>query len=355
MLGAASSMGGGGGGEGGGGGGPIEFHAEEYANIANSILDKALTMAIPYSEKATQFGIEALKNFYQQSRNDTFDYENKARIDLLDYESKARNDYQKNFDIAQAKLEPYVQAGYGALDTYQDMLGLSRPGAGAAAMAQGRELKAGRDAARRELQQQGSKLMASLPDLSPSDRTNLAAMINTGGNPAHILEALQQIGITQGSTSRPQTSARSKYEAPNSFENPQLSTFGIQAIPTSYFGADGQLLPGTNLDPISGAPYSMGSGGMGGGGGHMSAIDSGQPIPSILGDIMNSLANFNNRLYNDYSSGVYDFNNYLMPASQSYQSYLQNTIPSNMQPILAALRSGSTGQGAIPTDVYRRY
>lgn len=294
LMGAVGSMGGGGGGGGGGAPPMVEFEASEYANAANHILDKALEQAIPYTEKASQFGIEALKNFYQQSRQDV----QKA-------EAKARGDYQQWHDIANSRLEPYRQSGYGALDQMQDILGLPRFAAGSSAVAQAQEMKARRDASLQQMRAAGADLMSKLPNLSEEDRMNLQYAINSGGNPEGILMGLRQMGITSG---------QQKFK--NNFTNPQLKTLGIDIGPGEEEG-------------------------------HITETDVSRPIPSILGDIMNGLADMNNQVYGDFSQ-------YGPTAGAAYQQYLGNRIPTNMSPILAALRGGVSTSNPVATDVYRR-
>src|SRR3990167_7189184 len=269
-----------GGGESGGGGSvpEIEFDASAYASSANEILDRALEQAIPYSERGTQFAIEALKNFYLQSRKDTMERFRQSKVE-----------YQKMYDVAQAKLEPYVQSGYGALDRYQDILGMPRFAAGSSAVAAAKEKQGMQNAARQELRNQGANLLDMVSDqLDPQSLKNLQASINSGGNPEGIMLALQQMGITKG---------RDRFRT--DFPNPELKTLGWQ------IDEEGSL---------TGEQRS---------------------IPSILGDVANDLGRFNNELYGNLQS-------YLNPAMQSYATLLQNTIPSNQRSILNAIRSGTT-------------
>jgi hypothetical protein len=280
----------------GGGGGEgeaamIEFDSTAFASSANEVLDRALEQAIPYSERGTQFAIEALKNFYTQSRKDVMEAEGRARID-----------FEKGHGLAQAKLKPFAEAGYGALDTYQDILGLPRFAAGSSAVAAAGEMKAKQEAARQALTNQGMSMMDSLGNkISGQDKMNLMSSIQSGGNPMGIMRALEQMGIT-GAQDRFRTD----------FTNPELKTLGGQ------------------IDEEGGLTGEQ------------------RGIPSILGNIANDLGRFSNDLY------AQSFNQYLGNAMPFYNQTQNNRVPANMQSILNAIRGGVSTQGAVPTATYQR-
>lgn len=86
----------------------INFNSQDWANQANEYLSGALNQGINQSQMYNQAAIDASKAYQDQSRQDL----------------------QTGFQQAMALDLPKQMATYGALDKYQDMLGLSRPQAG---------------------------------------------------------------------------------------------------------------------------------------------------------------------------------------------------------------------------------
>jgi hypothetical protein len=278
----------------------IEFDSTKFSNSANEVLDRALEQAIPYSERGTQFAIEALKNFYTQSRKDVMEAEGRARID-----------FEKGHGLAQARLKPFAEAGYGAMDTYQDILGLPRFAAGSSAVAAAGEMKARQQAALQALSNQGMAMVDSLGDkISGQDKMNLIHSIQSGGNPMGIMTALREMGITSG---------QDRFRT--DFPNPELKTLGGQI--SGGFTEEGQFEGGE-------------------------LIGEQRPIPSILGNIANDLGRFSNDLY------AQSFNQYLGNAMPSYAQYSSSRTSPQQASILNALRGGVSTQGAVPTATYQR-
>lgn len=83
----------------------INFNTSEWANQANKQLQAALQQGLQYSEKYTNQAVKA-----QQ-----------------DYNKLAQQQMQQGFNQSQALSAPQRLATYGALDAYQDTLGLARP------------------------------------------------------------------------------------------------------------------------------------------------------------------------------------------------------------------------------------
>ncbi|MFW9927772.1 MAG: hypothetical protein ACFFD1_00085 [Candidatus Thorarchaeota archaeon] len=172
-----------------------------FINQANGILDRSIQQAIPYSERGSQLAIDTINNFYRISRNDMFQQQQQARKDLI-----------QQTQLANAKLEPYVQSGYGAQDKLMDILGLPRFAAGSAAIASAQQAEANKNAALSNLKMYGNNLVNQLPNLDPQSRTNLINSINSGANPAGIVRGLEQMGITQSPSLN------------TNYSNPNLST-----------------------------------------------------------------------------------------------------------------------------------
>ena len=86
----------------------INFNSSEWANQANAQLQNALQQGLQYSEKYTTQAVKAAE----------------------DYNKLAQQQMQQGFNQAQALNAPQRLATYGALDTYQDILGLARPTTG---------------------------------------------------------------------------------------------------------------------------------------------------------------------------------------------------------------------------------
>ena len=111
----------------------IDYNASNWADVANQQLQNALTQGLQYSKQYSQQAVDALQGAQQQSRADM----------------------QQGFERGQALTAPQRLAGYTALDTYQDMLGLARPVGGSFQLASGLEnLATGQPNASPQQQQQ---------------------------------------------------------------------------------------------------------------------------------------------------------------------------------------------------------
>lgn len=137
----------------GGGGGTdiskylINFNSSDWANQANSYLQSALTSGTNYAQQYNQAGIDATQAFQNQA--------NQAQ--------------QSGYQMAQAVQAPQRLAAYGALDAYQDSLGLARPTEGSFQLASSLE-----NAAK---QQQGGLFQQQ--QMSPQ-QTQMAGGFNQG-------------------------------------------------------------------------------------------------------------------------------------------------------------------------------
>ncbi len=85
--------------------GMINFDSSAWADKANAQLQAALQQGLQYSEKYTTQAVKAAQ----------------------DYNNMARQQMQQGYAQAQAVNAPQQLATYGALDKYQDILGLARP------------------------------------------------------------------------------------------------------------------------------------------------------------------------------------------------------------------------------------
>lgn len=110
-----------------GGGQPIDiskylvnFNAADWANTANNYLTSALNQGI------------AASNQYNQ----------KAIDSQLTAQNQANQAATQGYEVAQALNAPQRLATYGALDSYQDSLGLARPTVGSFQLAQSLENQA---------------------------------------------------------------------------------------------------------------------------------------------------------------------------------------------------------------------
>ena len=83
----------------------INFNSQDWANQANQYLTSALDQGTIQSQAYNQAAIDASKA----------------------YQGQSRQDLQTGYQEAMALDAPKQLATYGALDRYQDMLGLSRP------------------------------------------------------------------------------------------------------------------------------------------------------------------------------------------------------------------------------------
>ena len=92
----------------------INFNSSDWANQANAHLQQALNQALPYGEKYTQQAVNAVQ----------------------DYSNQAQKQINQGFQQAQALNAPQRLATYGALDAYQQGLGLATPVGGSFQLAQ---------------------------------------------------------------------------------------------------------------------------------------------------------------------------------------------------------------------------
>ena len=98
----------------------VNFNSSDWSNQANQYLTSALNQGIAQSEKYNQAAIDTQKAYQQQ----------------------VNQQLQGGYDMSQALNAPQRMATYGALDRYQDLLGLSRPEMGGYQMASGLENQA---------------------------------------------------------------------------------------------------------------------------------------------------------------------------------------------------------------------
>jgi hypothetical protein len=92
----------------------VNFNAADWANQANSYLTSALNQ-----------GIAASNNYNQQAINSQLTAQNQANQAAT-----------QGYNMAQALNAPQRLAAYGALDAYQDSLGLARPAVGSFQLSQ---------------------------------------------------------------------------------------------------------------------------------------------------------------------------------------------------------------------------
>ncbi len=174
---------------GGGGAGEIDFDAREYADEANSFLDDALRTAIPISEAFTTRAISEVQRQFDIGRSD-----------LKEYNA-----------LAQAQGAPYREAGYQALDMYQDTLGMPRLSSGSSAMAKALENKAKQQGAQRQLQSAASQF-ASQTNLPPAEQLKLSQMAQ-GGNSFALTNYLQNfLGQDPGTLKGPGSSSGGRFQ-----------------------------------------------------------------------------------------------------------------------------------------------
>lgn len=146
---------------------------EEYESEAQGYLDIMLRNAIPYSEFFTKLAIDNMNAMFDRARNDTREY------------------YERSL----AFTAPYREAGYQALDTFQDTLGIARPAAGSSAMAHAQENKAKEQALRRSMATEAA-LTASRMGMNSEDRYKFIQAARHGSNLLGLQRALQQYDLT---------------------------------------------------------------------------------------------------------------------------------------------------------------
>lgn len=92
----------------------VNFNSADWANQANAHLQAALNQALPYGEKYTQQAVNAVQS----------------------YDNQAQKQINTGYQTAQALNAPQHLATYGALDAYQQGLGLATPQGGSFQLAQ---------------------------------------------------------------------------------------------------------------------------------------------------------------------------------------------------------------------------
>lgn len=118
----------------------INFNSADWAKQANSYIQSSLDQGMDYSQKYAQAALDSQKGYQQQA-----------------------NQYQQGgYEMAQALNAPQRMAGYGALDAYQDSLGLARPSVGSFQLASSLENNAKQQAGlQNQLTPQQSQTAAS--------------------------------------------------------------------------------------------------------------------------------------------------------------------------------------------------
>lgn len=214
---AGSALGGSGGGEGGGEGGEEGMEiVEEFEEEAQGFLDTMLRNAIPYSEFFTQKAVDEMNAKFDQARNDTREY------------------YERSL----AFTAPYREAGYQALDTLQDTLGIARPGSGSSAMAHAQENKAKEQAIRRSMATQAANT-ASQMGMPAEDRYKFIQAAQHGSNLLGLQRALQQYEL-QGGGNRVDNTLRATVAPAGEGEEPGTNDYSnlLEATSNRFNSSD---------------------------------------------------------------------------------------------------------------------
>ena len=174
-LGAIGSIAGAFGGGGGGGGGKAQMVDPAFIEAARDhsldFLDQALRSAIPYSEYFTEKAINEQRRQFELSRSDVREY----------------------YERAQAQTAPYREAGFQALDTLQDTLGMSRLESGSSAMYHSMENQAKQDAARRQMRMAAAQTAQKMG--MPADEAFKFVQTATyGGNTPGLMREIANYG-----------------------------------------------------------------------------------------------------------------------------------------------------------------
>lgn len=142
---------------------------DQFEREAQIYLDQALRTALPYTEFFTQRAIDNMNRMFDISRSDV----------------------QKYYELSQAQTAPYREAGFQALDSLQDTLGIARPKSGSSAMYHAMENKAKEDALRRRMAAEATQTARDM-DMSPQAAQNFIAAARYGTNPAGLNTALRE-------------------------------------------------------------------------------------------------------------------------------------------------------------------
>jgi hypothetical protein len=148
---------------------------DEAKSEALSFLDDSLRAALPYSESFTERALSAQREQFALARGDIKEY----------------------YELSQAQTAPYREAGYQALDTLQDTLGMARLSSGSSAMAHAMENRAKEKAARSRMQQSAITTAQQL-GMSPEDQMKFVQSATYGGNLPGLTRALQQYQLAGG-------------------------------------------------------------------------------------------------------------------------------------------------------------
>lgn len=123
------------------------YFTPDFINTMNTMLQKAQDNAIAQSTTYTNEGVQQQQQSLQNANNALSSY-------LAQGIQQSQQASQQGFNLSQALQAPYAQAGYNALDAYQDSLGLSRPQMGSAALSANLTQAANQSQAIQALQQQ---------------------------------------------------------------------------------------------------------------------------------------------------------------------------------------------------------
>lgn len=179
---------------GGGGGGDVQLIDPAFIGAARDqsldFLDQALRSAIPYAEYFTEKAIGEQRRQFDLSRSDVREY----------------------YERAMAQTAPYREAGFQALDTLQDTLGMSRLESGSSAMYHAMENKAKQDAARRQMRMSAADTAAKLR-MNPDEAFKFVQTATYGTNPTGLMKEINRFdnGPRQRLDSTP-TTAKSRGE-----------------------------------------------------------------------------------------------------------------------------------------------
>ncbi len=352
-IGAASSSGGGGGDEEGKegqkGAGFIDFDAMGYADRSNQMLDEALRGAIPYYA------------FFNQKAID----EQRRQFDL------GRNDIKEYFERSQAMLAPYKEAGYQALDTFQDTLGLARNSAGSSAMAKALENQAKVDSARANMRTAADQFLGTL-NLSPEDYYRMSQGMTYANNMPGLMQGMSefftlnpglekaQMGVTQGQVPDPTTTLYPGQTLQNqigyaNFPNAMgmyanlpgaLAQVGMSGNWNSFNSMLNAGIPGMG---------GMGGGMMGGGQQQRPGMNTpygmltGSNSPSIVGRT-NPYGNLMTQAQSQFPSAYSSWLSSTIPQMEALNR-AQNAMPAGTGAMLGALASGNFGKPSM-VDIY---
>ncbi len=195
-------------------------------DILQSALDKAISSSTGYTNQAV-----GVQNQYMNSANQQL--QNYLQQGL----SGAATASQQGFNQSQALSSPYSNAGMGAIDAYQDSLGLKRAAVGSQAVSQGMQQVAALQPILQQLQAAGKTAGASNPYAMPVAPTS--PTLNNNPFTGKLQDYVNQM---------------SPWEATY-----QASQQGLVPQGANMFNADGTSLPGSmNLqDPTVQAQFQQ--------------------------------------------------------------------------------------------------